>query len=61
MERTKSASREMGRPVGFVRPVAVTAAVWKEINAIPPRAQGLQSVRGRTHDVLWMAAIASAL
>jgi hypothetical protein len=43
-----------------VCPVAVTAAVWKEINAIPPRAQGLQSVRGRASDVLWMAAIASA-
>jgi hypothetical protein len=37
----------------------VTAAVWKEINAIPPRAQGLQSVRGRAHDVLWMAAMAA--
>jgi hypothetical protein len=37
----------------------VTAAVWKEINAIPPRAQGFQSVRGRAHDVLWMAAMAA--
>ena len=39
--------------------VAVTEAVWREINAIPPRVQGFQSVRGRAHDVLWMAAMAA--
>jgi hypothetical protein len=37
----------------------VTVAVWKEINAIPPRLEGVADVRGRAHDVLWMAAIAA--
>jgi hypothetical protein len=37
----------------------VTAAVWKSINAIPPRLEGIASVRGRAHDVLWMAAMAA--
>lgn len=38
---------------------AVAAAVPRKINAIPPRAQGVQSVRGRAHDMLWMAAMAA--
>jgi hypothetical protein len=44
---------------GFMCPVAVTAAVWKDINAIPPRLEGIADVRGRAHDVLWMAALAA--
>lgn len=43
---------------GFVWPVAVTAAVWAIIEAIPRRYQGWQSVAGRLWDVLWMAHLA---
>ena len=46
---------EMAREAGFVWPVAVTAAVWALIEAIPPRYQGVQSVDGRLWDALWMA------
>jgi hypothetical protein len=55
---TKEASTEemMG---GFRIPVAVTAAVWATIEAIPPSLQGIADVRGRLHDVLWMAACAA--
>ena len=44
---------------GFVMPVAVTAAVWADIEAIPRSRQGIEDVRGRAHDVLWMAAMAA--
>jgi hypothetical protein len=40
---------------GFVVPVAVTAAVWSAIHAIPPSLEGIADVRGRLHDVLWLA------
>lgn len=38
----------------FKIPVAVTAAIWSDINAIPPRFKGAQDVAGRLWDVLWM-------
>lgn len=44
---------------GFVVPVAVTAAVWAAIEAIPDRLVGIADARGRLHDVLWMAALAA--
>ena len=44
---------------GFKVPVAVTAAVWGDIHAIPARLEGLASVRGRAHDLLWMASCAA--
>jgi hypothetical protein len=59
VDLTEWASADTGIMGGFVCPVAVTAAVWTEIHAIPPRAQGLQDVRGRARDVLWMAAMAT--
>lgn len=43
---------------GFAVPVAVTAAVWAAIEAIPASLRGLASSRGRLHDVLWMANLA---
>ena len=52
---------------GFVLPVAITQALWEVINldALPEarwaqlvRKRG-ESTRGRTHDVLWMASVAS--
>ncbi|HEX5051050.1 MAG TPA: DUF6573 family protein [Planctomycetota bacterium] len=44
---------------GFAVPVAVTAAVWAAIEAIPASLDGVADVRGRLHDVLWMAACAA--
>ena len=42
---------------GFTVPVAVTAALWAAIEAIPPRLIGIADTRGRLHDVLWMARV----
>ena len=44
---------------GFSVPVAVTAALWASIEAIPASLAGIADVRGRLHDVLWMAACAA--
>lgn len=44
---------------GFSVPVAITAAVQMAIEAIPDRLVGIADVRGRLHDVLWMAACAA--
>jgi hypothetical protein len=44
---------------GFAVPVAVTAALWVAIEAIPNSLVGTADVRGRLHDVLWMAACAA--
>lgn len=43
---------------GFSVPVAITAALHEAIAAIPPALEGLADVRGRLHDVLWMANVA---
>ncbi len=40
---------------GFVIPVAVTAGVWALLE--PPEGS-CESIRGRAHDVLWMASLA---
>jgi len=53
------ASAVTGFSGGFTIPVALTAAVWSDVAAIPERFQGLQDVRGRGHDLLWMAAVAA--
>ncbi len=47
------------REAGFRVPVAVTAALWADIEAIPPSKQGLQDVAGRLWDVLWLARLAA--
>ena len=44
---------------GYLIPVAVTRAVWEQILAIPDQYKGIQDVRGRAHDVLWMSLLAS--
>jgi hypothetical protein len=44
---------------GFTVPVAVTAALWAAIKAIPDRLAGIADARGRLHDVLWMASLAA--
>lgn len=43
---------------GFAVPVAITAALHHAIQAIPPALEGIADVRGRLHDVLWMANVA---
>ena len=47
------------REAGFVYPVALTRAVWATIEDVPPALQGIQDVRGRLWDVLWMARLAA--
>lgn len=54
--RQASTAEMMG---GFVVPVAVTSALWAAIEAIPERLDGIADVRGRLHDVLWMARLAA--
>lgn len=43
---------------GFRCPVAVTAALWAAIEAIPQSLAGIADARGRLHDVLWTAVLA---
>ena len=50
---------ESAREAGFRVPVAVTAAPWADIEAIPPSKRGIQDVAGRLWDVLWMARLAA--
>ena len=47
---------EDAREAGFRYPVAVTASVWAEIEAIPPKLASWQSIRGRLWDVVSTAA-----
>lgn len=39
---------------------AVTREVFEQIEAIPERLEGLADVRGRAHDVLWLATLTLA-
>ena len=50
---------ETAREAGFRVAVAVTAALWADIEAIPPSKRGVQDVAGRLWDVLWMARLAA--
>jgi len=59
VDLTEWASARTGFHGGFSVPVAVTRALWGAIEAIPPRLQGSADVRGRAHDVLWMASCAA--
>jgi hypothetical protein len=56
---TEWASAEKGFMGGFTIPVALTRALWAAIEAIPPSLEGIADVRGRAHDVLWMASLAA--
>lgn len=53
------ASAEHGFRGGFQCPVAVTRSVWNDIESIPPSKRGWQDIRGRSHDVLFMASLAA--
>ena len=55
---TEWASAKTGFHGGFSVPVALTAALFADIENIPARCVG-QDVRGRAHDVLWMASLAA--
>ncbi len=57
VDLTEWASADKGFMGGYTVPVAVTAAVWADINAIPKG--NLGDVRGRAHDLLWMSNLAS--
>ena len=57
--RREWASARTGFYSGFTVPVAVTRAVWAAIEAIPEHLEGIADVRGRAHDVLWMANLAA--
>ncbi len=50
---------ETAREVGFRVSVAVSAALWADIEAIPPSKRGIQDAAGRLWDVLWMARLAA--
>ena len=54
---TEWASADRGFLGGFEVPVALTGPLWAAIEAIPASATGAD-VRGRAHDVLWMASLA---
>jgi hypothetical protein len=57
---TEWASADKGFHGGFKYPVAVTRALWNVIEYIPPKAVTMgQDVRGRAHDVLFMASLAA--
>jgi len=45
LDHTKWVAADTGMLEVFVCSVAVMAAAWQEIDAIPPRAHGLQSVQ----------------
>jgi len=55
---TEWGSADKGFHGGFRIPVAMTAALWASVDGIPERARGIEDVRGRAHDVLWMASLA---
>lgn len=46
------------REAGFTLPVAITEALWRDINTVPERVRW-QDPRGRLHDVLWMSGLAA--
>ena len=57
IDLTEWASSSKGFMGGFTVPVACTAAVFADIENIPP-SQRHQDIRGRTHDMLFMASLA---
>ncbi len=54
---TAWATREMGFPRGKIRlVVSVTAKLWRVLHRIPKALTFFQTMRGRGHDTLWLAA-----
>ncbi len=56
VDLTEWASADKGFMGGFTVPVAVTSALWDAIEKIGKKS--CQDVRGRAHDVLFMASLA---
>lgn len=56
VDLTEWASADQGFMGGFKCPVAVTSGLWAGIERIGKKS--CQDVRGRAHDVLWMASLA---
>lgn len=56
VDMTEWGSNSKGFHGGFTTPVAITRALWSDIDRKP--LPHLQDVRGRAHDVLWMASLA---
>jgi hypothetical protein len=50
---------EMACEASFKVPVAITRAVWEDINDIPPSRKGVEDWRGRLWDLLWLGAAAA--
>ena len=59
VDMTEWASSDKGFIGGFSCPVAITRSVFADLENIPPSKRGYQSVRGRAHDLLWMASLAA--
>jgi hypothetical protein len=57
VDMTEWASSEKGFIGGFSCPVAITRSVFADLENIPPSKRGYQDVRGRAHDMLWMASL----
>ncbi|MDP9475689.1 MAG: hypothetical protein M3R38_08365 [Actinomycetota bacterium] len=51
---------ETAREAGIRVPVALTRAVWADVDDVPPSKKGIQDAPGRLWDLLWMARHAAA-
>lgn len=51
---------ETAREAGIRYPLALTRAVWADVEDVPPSKKGIQDVRGRLWDLVWMARHAAA-
>ena len=52
------ASADKGFFGGFVCPVAMTGHLYAAVEAIPANKEGIEDIRGRAHDVLFMGSVA---
>ena len=52
------ASADKGFHGGFTCPVVMTRALWNVVDIDARGTKSLQSMRGRAHDVVWMASLA---
>ena len=48
------------REAGIKYPLALTRAVWADVEDVPPSKKGVQDAQGRLWDLLWMARHAAA-
>lgn len=55
-----ASNKEGGFLGGFEHPVFLTRALWATIEAIPASLDGVADIRGRAHDVLFLARLCAA-